>query len=71
MGRHYLPRTGHTDLGGMGRSATGVVGVSFRAHGEALWCVVLCSGVVCCDHLRCAMVCGVVMWFGMMSCGVV
>ena len=35
MGRHYLPNTGHTGLGGTGGPAQGVVGVSFRAHGEA------------------------------------
>ena len=35
-GRHHLPRTGHTGLGGTGSPAQGVVGASFRAHGEAL-----------------------------------
>ena len=35
MRRHHLPRTGHTGLGGTGSPTQGVVGVSFRAHGEA------------------------------------
>ena len=35
MGRQLCPRTGHTGLGGMGSPAQGVVGGSFRAHGEA------------------------------------
>ena len=35
MGRQHFPRTGHTGLGGMESPAKGVVGVSFRAHGEA------------------------------------
>ena len=33
MGRHHLPRTGHTGLGGTGSLAQGVGGVSFRARG--------------------------------------
>ena len=33
MGRHHLPRTGHTGLGGTGSPAQGVGGVSFRARG--------------------------------------
>ena len=35
MGRHHLRRTGPTGLGGAGSPAQGVVGASFRAHGEA------------------------------------
>ena len=35
MGRQPCLRTGHTGLGGTGSPAQGVVGVSFRAHGEA------------------------------------
>ena len=35
MGRHHLPRTGHTGLGGTGSPTQGVVGVSFRAPAGA------------------------------------
>ena len=35
MGRQLCSRTGHTGLGGTGSPAQVVVGVSFRAHGEA------------------------------------
>ena len=35
MGSHHLPRTGRTGLGGTGSPAQGVVGKSFKAHGEA------------------------------------
>ena len=35
MGRQNCPTTGQTGLGGTGSPAQGVVGVSFRAHGEA------------------------------------
>ena len=35
MGRRHRPTTGHTSLGGTGSPAQGVVGVFFRAYGEA------------------------------------
>ena len=35
MGRRHLRRTGPTSLGGTGSPAQGVVGASFKAHGEA------------------------------------
>ena len=35
MGRQHCLRTGHTGLGGTGSPAQGVIGVTFRAHGEA------------------------------------
>ena len=35
MGRRHLRRTGPTGLGGTGSPAQGVVGASFKAHGEA------------------------------------
>ena len=35
MGRRHLRRTGPTGLGGTGSLAQGVVGASFKAHGEA------------------------------------
>ena len=38
LGRHHLPRTGHTGLGGTGSPAQGVVGVSFRAPTEPSSC---------------------------------
>ena len=34
-GGGHRPRTGWTSLGGMGSPAQGLVGVFFRAHGEA------------------------------------
>ena len=35
LGGHHLPRTGHTGPGGTGSLARGVVGLSFKAPGEA------------------------------------
>ena len=35
MGRRHLRRTGPTGLGGTGSPAQGVVGASYKAHGEA------------------------------------